>query len=78
MGGAVISDENIAKQINDLMLDIFQRVDASCEMVKQTCPPDEAAAYVKATARVVGPIVFDVLEVLYDKHPELKPAKWDD
>lgn len=73
----MISDENIAKQISDLMLDIFQRVDASCESVKQACPPDEAAAYVKATARVVGPIVFDVLEVLYHKHPELKPDKWD-
>jgi hypothetical protein len=73
----VISDENVAKRINDLMLDIFYRVDASCEMVKRTCPPDEVAAYVKATARVVGPIVFDVLEVLYDKHPELKPDKWD-
>ena len=74
----MISDENVAKQINDLMLDIFQRVDASCELVKQACPLDEAAAYTKAAGRVVGPIVFDVLESLYDKHPQLKPANWDD
>jgi hypothetical protein len=41
----MISDERIAKQISDLMLDLFRRVDESISLVKQACPQEEAAAY---------------------------------
>jgi hypothetical protein len=74
----MISSANIAKQISDLMLDLFRRVDESVAMVRETCTPEEAAAYQKAAGRVAGPIVMDVLEPLYDKHPALKPHNWDD
>jgi hypothetical protein len=46
--------------------------------VKQTCSPDEYKAYLKATSRLANDIVFDVLEPLYEKNPQLKPANWDD
>lgn len=74
----MISNANVAKQISDLMLDIFRRVDESFAIVRETCTPEEAAAYQKAAGRVAGPIVMDVLEPLYDKHPGLKPHNWDD
>jgi hypothetical protein len=34
-------------------------------------------AYQTATGRIVGAILMDVLEPLYLRHPELKPANWD-
>jgi hypothetical protein len=74
----MISDEKTAKLISDLMLDIFRRVDESLAVVKETCPTDEANSYQKATGRIVGPIVMQVLEPLYNKHPGLKPSNWDD
>lgn len=74
----MISDASTAKQVSDLMLDIFRRVDESLWAVKQACPPDEAAAYQKATGRIVSPIVMQVLEPLYRQHPALKPSNWDD
>lgn len=74
----MISDPATAKQISDLMMDIFVRVDESVQMVKQECSPEEAAAYVKATANIVGAIVLDVCDPLYKKHPTLAPANWDE
>jgi hypothetical protein len=74
----VITNANTAKQISELMLDVFRRVDESVAMVKKTCSPEEAAAYQKAVGRVAGPIVMDVLEPLYEKNPTLKLANWDD
>jgi hypothetical protein len=74
----MISNASVAKQISDLMLDLFRRMDESVAMVKETCLPDEAAAYQKAAGRVAGPIAMDVLEPLYAKHPALKPHNWDD
>jgi hypothetical protein len=74
----MISNPDVAKQISDLMQDIFQRLDESAAMVRSSCQTEEAATYQKAVGRVVGPILFEVLEPLYQKHPTLKPANWDD
>jgi len=74
----MISDDKTAKQISDLMLEIFRQIDESVAFIRETCPSDEAAAYQKATGSVAGPIVMDVLEPLYARHPEFKPPKWDD
>jgi len=60
------------------MQDVFCRLDESVTAVRQSCSPEEAAAYSKAVGRVVGPIIFDVMEPIYAIHPELKPANWDD
>ena len=74
----MISDDKTAKRISELMLDLFQRVDESVAAVRELCPPDEAAAYQKAAGRVACPIVTEVLEPLYQNHPELKPLNWDE
>lgn len=73
----MISNTDTAKRISELMLDLFRRVDESVAMVKESSPPDEAAAYQKAVGRVAGSIVMDVLEPLYEKHHALKPPNWD-
>jgi len=73
----MLSNSEVAKQVSELMLDIFRRVDQSVAMVKQTCPAEEAKAYSKAAGRVAGAVVMDVLEPLYDRNPALKPTNWD-
>ncbi len=67
-----------AKQISDLMTDMFARLCDSCQAVREHCSPEEYAAYKKATARIASGIVFDVMEPLYEKNPSLKPPNWDD
>jgi hypothetical protein len=74
----MISDGITAKQVSDLMQEMFRQLDESVTAVKATCPPEEAVAYGKAVGRVVGPIVMDVMAPLYERHPELKPSNWDD
>ena len=74
----MISDDALAKQISDLMLDIFYRLDESCVTATKLCPTQEASVYRKSVGRVVGPIVLDVLQPLYNAHPELKPVNWED
>jgi hypothetical protein len=73
----MISNVDIAKQISELMLSVFGRLDESIDLVKATCSPEEASKYQKKIARVLGPIVMDVLEPLYEENPALKPANWD-
>ena len=74
----MISDSVVARHIADLMLDTFNRIEDSCEMVSRSSPEPEAAAYQNASDRVIQSIVLDVLEPLFERHPELKPPHWDD
>ncbi len=75
---SVIEDSNTAKQVHDVMMEMFNKLTDSCELVRKTCSPEEYSAYKKATAALAGAIVFDVIEPLYQKHPALKPANWPD
>jgi hypothetical protein len=74
----MISSLETARAVAATMNDMFQRVAESVDLVSGTCPAEDATAYRRATANIVGSIVFDVLEPLYEQHPSLKPANWDD
>lgn len=74
----MIKNPKIAKQISELMHDMFSRLDDSCRTVKEHCSAEEYAAYVRGTSGIVGAIVLDVMEPLYKMNPDLKPANWDD
>jgi hypothetical protein len=74
----MISETGVARQITELMLDAFNRIEDSCELVSRSSPEQEAAAYRNVADRVIEPIVLDILEPLFTRHPELKPPHWDD
>lgn len=73
----MLKNQDTAKQISDLMNDIFQRIDDSTRLVEKTCSAEDFAAYNKAVAQVLGAIVIGVMEPLYDQNPALKPHNWD-
>ena len=72
----MITNRQSAKQISELMLDIFNRIEQSVKSVKRDCPEDEAAKYLLAVGKVAAAIVLDVLEPLYKSNPDLKPPDW--
>ena len=67
----------MAKEINELMVEIEHQVAKSLQSVKQRCSAEEYTVYKKATGKIVSAIVFDVIEPLYERHPALKPPGWD-
>ena len=73
----MISNADAAKQISELMHDIFRRLDESVTMVQRDCAPEDALEYRKSVGKVIYPILFDLLEPLYGQHPSLKPSNWD-
>lgn len=73
----MISNADIAKQISELMLDVFRRLDESVTTVQEGCHPDEVVLFRKSVGKVIYPILFDLLEPLYSQHPSLKPPNWD-
>jgi hypothetical protein len=74
----MIDNPSVAKQISDLMMDTFSRLTESCQTVRSQCSEQEYKAYMKSTSGIAHSIVFEVMEPLYKKHPNLKPHNWDD
>jgi hypothetical protein len=69
----MIKNENIAKQVSDLMLDYSQRLDKSIALVMNNCDSEELKLYRRAVGKLLAEIYFEVLAPLYQEHPELKP-----
>lgn len=64
-----------AKSINALMLDIGSRLDESVMLVKNTCSDDEFRAYRKAIGIIMGTMLIDVMNPIYEEHKSLKPKE---
>jgi hypothetical protein len=73
----MITNARAAKLISDSMLGICSQIEQSLDDLKEISSPEDFARYHKAIGKVVAPIMFEVLEPLYEEHPDLKPPGWD-
>jgi hypothetical protein len=74
----MITNPEVAKQISETMKQMWEELCGCCELVRDSCSPEEYAAFIKATRNVGCGIVMDVMEPLYEANPSLKPSGWDD
>lgn len=70
----MIESAEVAKQINSLMLEYGQKLDASVQLVKERCSEEELRGYRKAVGEVMGLMLLDIMNPLYARHPHLKPG----
>lgn len=68
----------IARQISQEVNDVMGRLDNSVRLVMDNCTEDEFKQYRTAIGRVMGALVLDVLNPLYEGNPEVKPEGYDD
>jgi hypothetical protein len=73
-----IKDPDVAADVGRTLRNAFDILGESLRRVKQTCSEEEAAVYQQKVGDIFYIIVFDLLEPLYEEHPQLKPADWDD
>lgn len=71
----MIKDVDIAREISELMLDYGGKLDKSVALVREKCTSEEFQEYRRAVGKVMGEILLDVLNPLYQSHPSLKPPE---
>jgi hypothetical protein len=71
----MISDEEIAKNVSDLMLEFAARLNASTAVVRDRCPTEEFHKYRRAVGQVMGDMLLEIMNPIYQRHPKLKPAR---
>ncbi len=57
------------------MLKIGTEIDKSIATVKDNCPQEEFEAYRKAAGKVMGDMLFEVMNPIYKAPPDLKPKE---
>jgi hypothetical protein len=71
----MIENSDIAQHISSLMLEVSGKIDESISLVKRECTTQEFEAYRKASAKVLGYILIEVLNPIYAAHPAIKPRE---
>ncbi|MEE9342203.1 MAG: hypothetical protein V3V12_01060 [Gammaproteobacteria bacterium] len=69
----MFDDNNVAKQISELMLEFRIRLSNSVDYVQDTCNEEESLRYKKAMGKVLGYMIYEIAEPIYDRHPDLRP-----
>lgn len=71
----MIQNEAIAKEVSQLMLECSAKLDATVVLIKERCSTEEFETYRKAVGKILGYMLLEVMNPLYEKHPTLKPKK---
>lgn len=69
----MFEDDEVAKQVNELMLEFRIKLSDSVGYVRETCSEEEALQYKKAIGKVLGYMIYEITEPIYDRHPALRP-----
>ena len=69
----MIKDPEVAKQINELMLEYGKKLDLSVKLVFENCSKQELFDYRRAVGKVMGNMLTEIMNPLYKTHPDLKP-----
>jgi hypothetical protein len=66
-------DKAIAKQISALMLEYGAKLDETVSLVRAHSSNDDFKKYREAVGRILGYMLLDIMNPLYEEHPDLKP-----
>jgi hypothetical protein len=73
----MMKDQDVAADVNKALHQAFHILGDSMRDVSQRCNEEDAAEYREKISDIFYIIVFKLLEPLYEQHPQLKPADWD-
>lgn len=65
--------KEVATEIVDLMVEFGDRLNQSVALVKDNCSEDELDSYRRAVGKIMGGMLLDVMNPIFDEHPDLKP-----
>lgn len=74
---AINMNRQTAEYINDLMLDLSAKVSNSVGTVKDNCSDEEIKKYRKPASHILA-LTFDILDIVHEQYPDLKPADFED
>ncbi|HVK55078.1 MAG TPA: hypothetical protein VM532_08630 [Burkholderiales bacterium] len=66
-------EREVAEKISVLMLQLNAKLNDSIAFVRDNCSKEEFETYRKAAGMLMGSILLDIEEPIYQEHPTLRP-----
>jgi hypothetical protein len=73
--GVIAMNKDVAGQINEMMLRFGAELDQSVELVQKECDETELVRYRRAVGKIMGEMLLEVMNPIYEAHPDLKPPE---
>jgi hypothetical protein len=74
----MIENKQTAITVKEKLNEAYRMLEESIWAVNEGCNAEEAKAYRTTISKMFSVIVFELLEPLYEQHPQLKPEGWQD
>lgn len=68
-------NKQIASEIVELMVEFGGRLNQSVILVQDSCPEDQLVCYRRAVGKLMGSMLLDIMNPIFDEYPELKPEQ---
>jgi hypothetical protein len=69
----MISNKQIACQISNRILEVRRILNEIISLAQNNCSSEELSVLKLAAGRVLGELLFEIVNPLYQAHPELTP-----
>lgn len=69
----MIDNEDVARQVSDLMIEYAHRLNASIVLVRDRGSPEEFHVYREAVAKIMTDMLLEIMNPLYARHRNLMP-----
>jgi hypothetical protein len=69
----MVSDKQIALKISDRAIEVNRLLNEIVSLAQGGCSPEELSALKLAVGRMLGELLVEIVNPLYQAHPELKP-----
>jgi hypothetical protein len=73
----VVMKKDVAIHVSNLMLEYGKKLDDSVALVMQHGTEAEALQYRKAIGKIMGEMLLEIMNPIYEQHPDLKPDELD-
>ena len=74
----MIENKHAAIKINEKILKISEILNEIILIAEEECQHEEFLNLRNATGKVLGEILFEILNPLYKDHPDIKPSGFND
>ncbi len=71
----MLSNRATAARVSAMALEVGKRLDESVALVHQTASPEEFERYRSAIAGIMGNLLLEIMNPIYEQHPTLRPAE---
>jgi hypothetical protein len=73
----LISDKQLARELTSRLLEASNTIERTVGLARESAPNEEFLAYRAGIAIVLEGMLWELLNPIFKRHPDIKPEGWE-